>query len=56
MSKRQGGDLEGQGANGAKVAKSEVVSNGLQQVRGAEGSISTRPSEFHCYLDLACRF
>lgn len=29
MSKRQAGDLE---ANGAKVAKTEAVSNGLQQV------------------------
>jgi hypothetical protein len=32
MSKRQGGDLDSQGVNGAKIQKTEAAANGLQQV------------------------
>jgi hypothetical protein len=44
MSKRQAGDLDTQGANGAKVMKTDTLSNGLQQVRRVVRSSVERPS------------
>jgi hypothetical protein len=47
MSKRQGGDLDSQGVNGAKIQKTEVAANGLQQVGMAIYDLWDRLSVHH---------